>query len=171
MSAQPEINPKKLILSTTEVSKLLLSKGRRKINESLFSHGAKTINNIDLTDLTSQINIKLSKENENTNNITLLGDQSMFRPLVEKSIMYNRPRNTLDRSGFLDVIGKFNQKDNLNSNNILSKLDRSQIGNGLEGGEQNQEIRGRKKLIRLDSTEFGLDRNNNLLIYQFPLFA
>ena len=60
MLVQPENNQKKLILSTTEVTKMLLSQGRRKINESILSHGAKNSNNIDLTDLTSQINTKLS---------------------------------------------------------------------------------------------------------------
>ena len=164
MSGQPEINPKKLILSTTEVSKLLLSKGRRKINESLLSHGAKTLNNIDLTDLTSQINIKLSKENEITNN-TIMVDQSSYKPLGEKSILYNnKPRNILDRSGFLGGIEKFNQKDNLNNNNILNKLDKSQIGNVFDGGDQNLDIKTKKKLIRLDSTEMGLDKNNNIKI-------
>ena len=163
MSVQPEINPKKLILSTTEVSKLLLSKGRRKINESLISHGAKTLNNIDLTDLTSQINIKLSKENDITNN-TIMVEQSTFKPFGEKSILYNKPRNTLDRSGFLGGIEKFNQKDNLNTNNILSKLEKSQIGIGLDAGEQNQDFKGKKKLIRLDSTEMGVDKNNNVKI-------
>ena len=164
MSGQPEINQKKLILSTTEVSKLLLSKGRRKINESLLSHGAKTLNNIDLTDLTSQINIKLSKENEITNN-TIMVDQSSYKPFGEKSILYNnKPRNILDRSSFLGGIEKFNQKDNLNNNNILNKLDKSQIGNVFDGGDQNLDIKTKKKLIRLDSTEMGLDKNNNIKI-------
>ena len=174
MSNQPEINPKKLILSTTEVSKLLLSKGRRKINESLTSHGVKTLNNIDLTDLTSQINLKLSKENENANN-TVMGEQSVFKPFGEKSIMYNKQRNLLDKSGFLNGAEKLNQKDNMNNNNYFSKLDKSQFGMGLEGLEQiNQEYRNKKKLIRLDSTEIGLDKNKSIKInnivnnYYFP---
>ena len=125
MSIQPEINQKKLILSTTEVSKLLLSKGRRKINESNASHGLKAMNNIDLSDLTSQINIKLSKEGENQNT-TNIADQSMFKHLGDKSIFIKQRAtiNPLDRSGF------FNHKDN---NNFLSKLDKSQLVMGIEG--------------------------------------
>ena len=173
MSNQPEINQKKLILSTTEVSKLLLSKGRRKINESILSHGTKTLNNIDLTDLASQINVKLSKENENnTNNITAIGEQSMYKPFGDKSILYNKQRNTiLDRSGFLGGVEKFNQKDI--NNNILSKLDKSQLGMGLEIMEQNPENKNKKKLLRLDSTEMGFDKNNTIKVndiknYYFP---
>ena len=156
MSIQPEINQKKLILSTTEVSKLLLSKGRRKINESNASHGLKAMNNIDLSDLTSQINIKLSKEGENQNT-TNIADQSMFKHLGDKSIFIKQRAtiNPLDRSGF------FNHKDN---NNFLPKLDKSQLVMGIEGLEQNQDIKGKKKLLRLDSTEVGFDKNNNIKI-------
>ena len=158
MSTQTEINPKKLILSTTEVSKLLLSKGRRKINESILSHGGKTLNNVDLTDLTSQINLKLSKETDN--NMTMVGDQSMFRPFGEKSMLYNKQRNFLDRSGFYGF-ERFNQRDsNANSNNILSKIDKSQLGG--EGGD-NQD-KNKKKLLKLDSTEIIFDKNNSMKI-------
>ena len=165
MLVQPEINQKKLILSTTEVSKLLLSKGRRKINESILSHGTKTLNNIDLTELASQINIKLSKEGENANdkvNVTSLVDQSLLRPFGDKSILYRQrsPFNPLDKSGFLGV------KDNMN---FLSRIDKSQIGN--ENIEQNQDIKGKRKLLRLDTTEIGLDKNMNIKISNyFPYY-
>ena len=154
MSFQPEINQKKLILSTTEVSKLLLSKGRRKINESNASHGLKVMNNIDLSDLTSQINMKLSKEGENQNS-TNAAEQSMFKHLGDKSIFMKQrvTINPLDRSGF------FSRKDN---NNFLSKLDKSQLVMGIEGLEQNQDIKGKKKVLRLDSNEVGFDKNNNI---------
>jgi len=159
MSTHTEINPKKLILSTTEVSKLLLSKGRRKINESILSHGGKTINNVDLTDLTSQINLKLSKETDN--NMTMAGDQSMFGPFGEKSILYNKQRNFLDRSGFYGF-DRFNHRDsNANSNNILSKIDKSQpCGEGVD----NQDMKNKKKLLKLDSTEIIFDKNNSMKI-------
>ena len=162
MLVQPEINQKKLILSTTEVSKLLLSKGRRKINESILSHGTKTLNNIDLTDLASQINIKLSKEENEKANATTLVDQSMFKPLGEKSILYKQrsPLNPLDKSGFLGT------KENMN---FLSRLDKSQLGN--ENIEQNQEIKGKRKILRLDTTEIGLDKNINIKISNyFPYY-
>ena len=137
MSSQPEPNQKKLILSTTEVSKLLLSKGRRKINESLISNtGIKTFNNIDLTDLTSQINLKLSKEgNDNTNNMTILAEQSISKPLPDKSLFY-KPKNILDRSGIFGV-EKFNGKDN---GNILSKLEKSQLNINLEVPEHPEQV-------------------------------
>ena len=152
MSIQPEKNQKKLILSTTEVSKLLLSKGRRKINESNnMSHGAKASNNIDITDLTSQINLKLSKEGENQNSANI-ADQSMFKPFGDKSI-FMKPRGTINP---LDKSGLFSHKEN--NINILAKLDKSQIGMGIEGAEQNQEIKTKKKLIRLDSSEVGFDK-------------
>ena len=157
MLVQPENNQKKLILSTTEVTKMLLSQGRRKINESILSHGAKNSNNIDLTDLTSQINTKLSKEVENANMVSMV-DQSMLKPFGEKSIYKQRNAiNPLDKSGFVGDIIKFNQKEN---GNILSKLEKSQIGIGTEGLEQNQDIRSKKRLLRLDSTEIGVDKNN-----------
>ena len=172
MSSQPEPNQKKLILSTTEVSKLLLSKGRRKINESLISNtGIKTFNNIDLTDLTSQINLKLSKEgNDNTNNMTILAEQSISKPLPDKSLFY-KPKNILDRSGIFGV-EKFNGKDN---GNILSKLEKSQLNINLEVPEHPEQVldsKIKKKIISLDSNEIVYEKNNikmdEILSQYFP---
>ena len=106
MSSPHALNQKKIILSTTEVSKLLLSKGRRKINESFLSHNAKNTNNIDLTELASQINIKLSKEGEN---VTGVADQSMFKGILEKSALFKTSK-PLDKSGILNNFEKFNPK-------------------------------------------------------------
>ena len=157
MSVQTEINQKKLILSTTQVSKLLLSKGRRKINELSATPSNKALNNIDLSDLKSQINLKLSKEAENQT-ITTIADQSMFRPFGDKSIFLKQRSslNPLDKSGF------YNYKEN---NFFLSKLDKSQLGTGMEGVEQNQDTKGKKKLLRLDSTEAGFDKINIKISY------
>ena len=151
MSSPQGINPKKIILSTTEVSKLLLSKGRRKINESFFSHNPKTNNNIDITELTSQINIKVSKEGDNGMG---LADQSMFRGVLEKSVLF-KSNKALDRSGFLNNFDKFNAKDNLN---ILSKLDKSQIDKAQEGIEIFQESKNRKKMLRYDTKDIFSDK-------------
>ena len=157
MSVQTEINHKKLILSTTQVSKLLISKGRRKINELSATPSNKALNNIDLSDLKSQINLKLSKEGENQT-ITTIADQSMFRTFGDKSIFLKQRSslNPLDKSGF------YNYREN---NFFLSKLDKSQLVIGIEGLEQNQDIKGKKKLLRLDSNEVGFDKNNIKISY------
>ena len=158
MSSPQGINPKKIILSTTEVSKLLLSKGRRKINESFFSHNPKTNNNIDITELTSQINIKMSKEGDNGIG---LADQSMFRGVLEKSVLF-KSNKALDRSGFLNNFDKFNAKDNLN---IFSKLDKSQIDKAQEGVEIFQESKNRKKLLKYDTKDIFSDKAQVRLSY------
>ena len=106
MSSPHALNQKKIILSTTEVSKLLLSKGRRKINESFLLYNAKNTNNIDLTELASQINIKLSKEGEN---VTGIADQSMFKGILEKPVLF-KPSKPWDKSGILKYFEKFNPK-------------------------------------------------------------
>ena len=164
MSAQTEqieINPKKYILSTTEVSKLLLSKGRRKINDSILSHGGKITNNVDLTDLTSQINLKLSKDDNP--NMTLALDQTMFRPFGEKSVMYNKQRSNLDKTGFYRS-ESYNMKDShMNSNNYISKVEKSQSKNGIEVAE-NKDIRNKKKFMKLDSNEIIFDKFNSMKI-------
>ena len=164
MSAQTEqieINPKKYILSTTEVSKLLLSKGRRKINDSILSHGGKITNNVDLTDLTSQINLKLSKDDNP--NMTLALDQTMFRPFGEKSVMYNKQRSNLDKTGFYRS-ESYNIKDShMNSNNYISKVEKSQSKNGIEVAE-NKDIRNKKKFMKLDSNEIIFDKFNSMKI-------
>ena len=152
MSSPHALNQKKIILSTTEVSKLLLSKGRRKINESFLSHNAKNSNNIDLTELASQINIKLSKEGEN---VTGVADQSMFKGILEKSVLF-KPSKALDKSGILNNFEKFNPKEN-----ILSKLDKSQ--NGV--GDQVPEVKTRKKLLRFDTNEIISDKAQIKLSY------
>ena len=146
MSSPQAISQKKIILSTTEVSKLLLSKGRRKINESFLSHNPKTNNNIDITELTSQINIKLSKEGDNGISVA---DQSMFKGVLEKSVLF-KSNKALDRSGFINNFDKFNPKEN---GNILSKLDKSQNEKIQEGVELFQEAKNRKKILRIDAKD------------------
>ena len=147
MSSPNALNQKKIILSTTEVSQMLLLKGRHKINESYLSHNAKTNNNIDITELASQINIKLSKEGEN---VTGFGDQSMFKGLLEKSVIFKQPKG-LDKSNVLSDVEKLNQKDNL-----LSKLEKSNLGPG-NGMEILQEIK-RKKVLKYDANELFSDK-------------
>ena len=158
MSSPQAINPKKIILSTTEVSKLLLSKGRRKINESFFSHNPKTNNNIDITELTSQINIKMSKEGDNGMG---LADQSMFRGVLEKSVLF-KSNKALDRSGFLNNFDKFNAKDNLN---LFSKLEKSQIDKPQEVIDIFQESKNRKKMLRYDTKDIFSDKAQLKLSY------
>ena len=119
------INQKKIILSTTEVSKLLLSQGRRKIDDSILSHNEKK-NNIDITEIASQINIKLSKGEENLTGLGL-ADQSMFKGVLEKFVLF-KPTKTLDKSGIANNMDKLPPKES-----ILSKLDKIQTGNGLAG--------------------------------------
>ena len=157
MSSPRGVN-KKIILSTTEVSKLLLSKGRRKINESFNSH-PKT-NNIDITEITSQVNIKLSKEGENTG--IGIADQSMFKGVLEKSVLFKSNKN-LDKSGFLNNFDKFNQK--VNVNNILGNLDKSQTEKGNEGIDLFQELKARKKILRIESKDALSDKNQIKLSY------
>ena len=141
------INQKKIILSTTEVSKLLLSKGRRKIDDSFLSHNEKK-NNIDITEIASQINIKLSKVDENLTGLGL-ADQSMFKGVLEKSVLF-KPTKTLDKSGITNNADKFPKES------ILSKLDKSQAGNGLAGIIEPvvvQEVKPRKKILKIDGNE------------------
>ena len=147
MTSPQGINQKKIILSTTEVSKLLLSQGRRKIDDSFLSHNEKK-NNIDITEIASQINIKLSKEGEN---ITGLGiaDQSMFKGVLEKSVLF-KPTKTLDKSGVANNADKYPKE------NILSKLEKSQVGNGLAGIIEPvviPEVKTRKKILKIDGNE------------------
>ena len=159
MSSPQAISQKKIILSTTEVSKLLISKGRRKINESFLSHNPKTNNNIDITELTSQINIKISKENETGIGVA---DQSMFRGVLEKSVLF-KTNKVLDRSGFINNFDKFSQKDNLN---IFSKLDKSQIEKAQEGVDLFQEVKPRKKnILRIDTRDTLSDKNQMKISY------
>ena len=159
MSSPQAINQKKIILSTTEVSKLLISKGRRKINESFLSHNPKTNNNIDITELTSQINIKMSKENETGIGVA---DQSMFRGVLEKSVLF-KSNKVLDKSGFINNFDKFNQKDNLN---LFSKLEKSQIEKAQEGVDLFQEIKPRKKnILRIDTRDTLSDKNQMKISY------
>ena len=158
MSSPQGISQKKIILSTTEVSKILLSKGWRKINESLLSHNPKT-NNIDITELTSQINIKISKEGEGGIG---LADQSMFRGVLEKSVIF-KPNKVLDKSGFINNLDKFNnQKENLN---IFSKLDKSQAEKAQEGVDLFQEVKSRKKVLRIDTKDTLSDKNQMKISY------
>ena len=159
MSSPQAISQKKIILSTTEVSKLLISKGRKKINESFLSHNPKTNNNIDITELTSQINMKISKENETGMGVA---DQSMFRGVLEKSVLF-KPNKVLDRSGFINNFDKFNQKDNLN---LFSKLEKSQIEKAQEGVDLFQEIKPRKKnILRIDTRDTLSDKNQMKISY------
>ena len=157
MSSPKASTHKKVILSTTEVSQMLLSKGRHKINESILSHNAKTNNNIEITDIASQMNIKLSKEGENVTGVTGLGDQSMFKGLLEKSTLF-KPMKGLDKSIFSNNYEKYSQKDN-----ILSKLGNSQMGNNPM--EPIQEVKPRKKLLRIDTNELLSDKAQTKFSY------
>ena len=168
MSSPQAINPKKIILSTTEVSQLLLSKGRKRINESFSFHNPKVNNKLDITELTSQVNIKLSKEGEGGIG---LADQSMFRGVLEKSVLF-KSNKALDRSGLFNNFDKFNAKENVN---ILSKLDKSQIdksNNNNNIGDIFQEVKSRKKILKFDTKELLSDKAqlkiSNIINNYFP---
>ena len=148
MTSPQRMNQKKIILSTTEVSKLLLSQGRRKIDDSFLSHNEKKNNNIDITEIASQINIKLSKGDENLTSLGL-ADQSMFKGVLEKSVLF-KPTKALDKSGIANNADKYPKES------ILSKLDKSQAGNGLAGIIEPvviPEAKPRKKILKIDGNE------------------
>ena len=116
MSSPKGIKQKKIILSTTEVSKMLQSKGRKKINQTSSSMNKKT-NNIDLTELTSQINIKLfSKENDNPINIT---EQSLYKSVIDKSMFFKSNNKGFNQSMLINNFDK-NPKEN-----IISKFEQN----------------------------------------------
>ena len=166
MSSPKAINQKKIILSTTEVSQLLLSKGRKRINESFSSHNPKVSNKLDITELTSQINLKLSKEGEGGMG---LADQSMFKGVLEKSVLF-KSNKALDRSGFFNNFDKFNAKENLN---ILSKLEKSQLDKDNNNiGDILQEVKSRKKILKFDTKDMVSDKNqikiSNIINNYFP---
>jgi hypothetical protein len=100
----------------------------------------------------------MSKEGDNGIG---LADQSMFRGVLEKSVLF-KSNKALDRSGFLNNFDKFNAKDNLN---IFSKLDKSQIDKAQEGVEIFQESKNRKKMLKYDTKDIFSDKAQVKLSY------
>ena len=93
--------------------------------------------------------------------MTLALDQTMFRPFGEKSVMYNKQRSNLDKTGFYRS-ESYNMKDShMNSNNYISKVEKSQSKNGIEVAE-NKDIRNKKKFMKLDSNEMIFDKFNSM---------
>ena len=138
---------KKNILSTSEVSDLLRLKGYQKINDSFnFITRVKSGNDNNYTDLTSKLNIKISKEGFNDTSV-------FFGQNTDKTISAVKMNRVIDKSEINNNVSKINNPINeikpkknmkLNNNNtIINKENESIKTNSISlknGNDQYNEI-------------------------------